>query len=198
MQTHKTNNDNAQTTLSIGRQVKDLRRAKGLSTAVLAKAIGRSAGYINNLEHDRTDVSVTVLNAISEALGVHISWFFQAINAPEPDEAGFVVRQGNRRQLRFTGVGISEELLSPSLNGKSQMIVSTFAAGAETGEAAITTDAEMAGLVLSGTLNLSIDDHEFRLNKGDSFFVPEGASHKSENKSAEDSVTLWVVTPPVY
>lgn len=195
---NRAKNKRSPRTLSIGLQIRDLRRAKGFSTVLLAKAIGRSAGYINNIENDRSDVSVTALNAISEALGVHISWFFQSINIPEPEEAGFVVRRGNRRQLRLTGAGISEELLSPTLTGESQMIVSTFAPGAVTGTAPISTDAEMAGVVLSGTLNLNIDNKEFHLNKGDSFLVPKGASHKSENKSGDDSITLWVVTPPVY
>ena len=150
------------------------------------------------MERDRTDVSVTALSDISDALGVHISWFFQATNLPEPEEAGFVVRANNRRQLQLTRAGIAEELLSPSLTGKSQMIISTFAPGAVTGSAAIKTDAEMAGLVLAGELLLSIDDQSFHLERGDSFLVPKGASHKSENPSSEDSVTLWVVTPPVY
>lgn len=184
--------------LPLGRQIRELRKAKGLSTAELADAIGRSAGYVNNVEHDRTDVSVTSLDQISKALGVHISWFFQAMSLPAPEEAGFVVRKDNRRQLTLAKGGISEELLSPTLTGKSQLIVSTFAPGAVTGSRAIRTDAEMAGLVLSGVLGLSIDEQIFHLEAGDSFFVPKGASHKSENRSSEDSVTLWVVTPPVY
>lgn len=184
--------------LPLGRQIRELRKAKGLSTAELADAIGRSAGYVNNVEHDRTDVSVTSLDQISRALGVHISWFFQAMSLPAREEAGFVVRKDNRRQLTLATDGISEELLSPTLTGKSQLIVSTLVPGAVTGGPATKADAEMAGLVLSGVLDLGIDGRVFHLEAGDSFFVPEGASHESENGSSEDSVTLWVVTPPVY
>ena len=185
-------------TVSIGQQIRALRRAKGISTADLATQIGRSAGYINNVERDRTDVSVTALSNISEALGVHISWFFQTTNLPDPEEAGLVVRAHNRRQLMLTRAGITEELLSPSLEGKSQMIISTFRPGAVTGSKPIRTDAEMAGMVVAGELLLSIDEEQFHLHVGDSFFVPKGASHKSENPGSADSVTLWVVTPPVY
>ena len=117
--------------LPIGRQIRDLRKAKGFSTAALAKAIGKSAGYVNNVERERTEISVTGLKRISDALDVHISWFFQAMHMPTTAEAGFVVRHDNRRQLRLTKAGVSEELLSPSLNGESQMIVSTFAPGAD-------------------------------------------------------------------
>ncbi len=185
-------------TMPIGRQIRELRKAKGLSTDALAKAIGKSAGYINNIEHERNEVTVTALKSIADALNVHISWFFQAINMPSADEMGFVVRHDNRRELQLAKAGIYEELLSPSLSGDIQMVLSTFAPGAVTGEKATKTDAEMAGFVLSGAIDLQIDDKQFHLEKGDSFLVPKGASRKCENKSSEDSITLWVNTPPVY
>lgn len=184
--------------LPIGRQIRDLRKAKAISTAALAKTIGKSAGYVNNVEHERTEISVSGLKRISDALGVHISWFFQAMNVPVPEESGLVVRHNNRRQLQLTMAGIHEELLSPSLSGDVQMVLSTFAPGSVTGNAPTSTDAEMAGLVLAGSLELCIDDKQFHLEAGDSFVVPRGASRKAENKSSEDSVTVWVNTPPVY
>lgn len=184
--------------IPIGWQVRELRKAKGISTAALATAIGKSAGYVNNVEHDRTEISVTGLKRISDALGVHISWFFQSANMPNAGEAGFVVRHDNRRQLQLAKAGIHEELLSPSLSGDIQMVLSTFAPGAVTGNVPTETDAEMAGMVLSGKLDLRIDDKQFHLQQGDSFLVPRGSTRICENKSAEDSVTVWVNTPPVY
>lgn len=169
-----------------------------MSTADLALEIGRSVGYVNNLENDRNDVSVTALNNICNVFGVHISWFFQVINMPRPEEAGFVVREDNRRLLQFSKSGIREELLSPTLTGKSQIILSTFRPGAVTGEEPTNTDAEMAGVVISGSLELTVDDQHFELSEGDSFLIPPGASRKCRNSSENDSVTLWAVTPPLY
>jgi transcriptional regulator with XRE-family HTH domain len=182
----------------IGGQIRELRKAKGLSTAALALAIGKSAGYVNNVEHERTEVTVTDLAKISGALDVHISWFFHAINIPSPEEAGFIVRHDNRRELQLAKAGIYEELLSPSLSADIQMVLSTFAPGAVTGETPTNMDAEMAGLVLSGAIDLQIDDKQFHLEKGDSFLVPRGSSRKCENRSSEESITLWVNTPTVY
>lgn len=184
--------------MSVGQQVRDLRRAKGFSTAALADVIGKSTGYVNNIENERTDVTVTALAQISHALGVHISWFFQGADLPHPDEAGLVVRHDNRRQLQLGGAGIVEELLSPGLLGDLQMVLSTFAPGAATGEEPTRTEAEMAGVVLSGRLQVSIDERTFQLEEGDSFSVPKGAARRCVNRSQENSVTLWVNTPPVY
>lgn len=182
----------------IGHQIRDLRKAKGLSTAALASAIGRSVGYVNNVENERNEVTVTGLAAISKAMGVHISWFFQASNMPDPEEAGFVVRHDNRRQLNLAGAGIYEELLTPSLTAEIQMVLSRFSPGAVTGKLPTRTDAEMAGFVLSGALDISIDDKTFHLEAGDSFMVPKGAARKCTNRSSEDAVTVWINTPPVY
>jgi len=186
------------TPLPIGQQIRDLRKAKGLSTTSLADAIGRSAGYVNNIENERTEVTVTGLNQISEALGVHISWFFQASNMPDPAEVGYVVRHDNRRQLNLAGAGIYEELLSPSVTDEIQMVLSRFSPGAVTGSKPTKIDAEMAGFVLSGTLDINIDDKSFHLESGDSFMVPRGAARKCTNRSSEDAVTVWINTPPVY
>jgi transcriptional regulator with XRE-family HTH domain len=184
--------------MPIGGQIRELRKARGVSTAALALAISRSAGYVNNVENERTEITVTDLAKISDALDVHISWFFQAINMPSPEEAGYVVRQDNRRQLQLTGAGIHEQLLSPSLSGDIQMVLSTFAPGAVTGETPTKTDAEMAGYVLSGAIDLQINDKWFHLEKGDSFLVPRRSSRNCENNSSEESITLWVNTPTVY
>lgn len=184
--------------LPIGEQIRDLRKAKGISTSALAQTIGKSAGYVNNIENDRTEITVTSLAQISQALDVHISWFFQAINMPAPEEAGYVVRSDNRRQLHLAGAGVLEELLSPSLTGDIQMVLSTFSPGAVTGKRPTKTDAEMAGVVLSGSLEISIDDRTFQLGEGDSFTVPKGAARRCVNRSDENSVSLWVNTPPIY
>ena len=78
------------------------------------------------------------------------------------------------------------------------MVLSTFEPGAVTGNEPTETDAEMAGYVLSGEIELTIDDKVFQLEAGDSFAVPKAARRKCENKGVRESVTLWVNTPPVY
>ena len=198
---HAARNLPAETTAGdtpLGEQIRELRKAKGLSTGNLAEAIGKSTGYVNNIENDRTEVTVTSLSQISQALGVHISWFFQALDLPAPEEAGLVVRHDNRRQLNLAGSGIFEELLSPTLTGDIQMVLSTFTPGAVTGNRPTTTDAEMAGVVLSGTLEISIGEQTFQLAPGDSFTVPKGTARRCANNSDEDCVSLWVNTPPIY
>ena len=118
----------------LGRQIRDLREARRVTLAGLATSIGKSIGYVSQIERGRSEISISTLKSISEALGVNISWFFQGYDPSEPAEHGYVVRREHRRPLNFPGTGIEEELLSPTLSGEAEMILSTFAPGARSGD----------------------------------------------------------------
>ena len=89
--------------ISLGAQIRDLREARRMHLAELAQAIGKSIGYVSQIERGRSEVSISTLKSISDALGVSISWFFQGYDPREPSEHGYVVRREHRRRLDFPG-----------------------------------------------------------------------------------------------
>ncbi|WP_036229683.1 helix-turn-helix domain-containing protein [Marinobacterium jannaschii] len=185
--------------LRIGRQIRDLRKAKGITLVSMAEAIGKSVGYVSQVERGVSSLPIPVLQAISEVLGVQISWFFHTDQQAPMAELNHVVRADNRRRLDFAGTGISEELLSPRLSGQLQMIMTTFAPGAETGKESRKRKGEEGGFVQSGTLELSIGDKTFLLQQGDSFSITGDEPHFARNPSAdEDAVVIWMMTPAGY
>jgi transcriptional regulator with XRE-family HTH domain len=183
---------------SLGAQIRDLREARRMRLAELAQAIGKSIGYVSQIERGRSEISISTLKSISEALGVSISWFFQGYDPREPTEHGYVVRREHRRRLDFPGTGIEEELLSPTLNGEAELILSRFAPGARSGDEQVSRMAEQSGHVLSGELELTLGDRVFRLRAGDSFRIGRGESFSARNPGHESSVSLWVIAPPRY
>jgi transcriptional regulator with XRE-family HTH domain len=182
----------------LGVQIRDLREARGLTLAELARAIGKSIGYVSQIERDRSEVSISILKAISDALDVQISWFFQGYDLRVPAEHGYVVRRENRRRLNFTGTGIEEELLSPTLTGEAELILSSFAPGARSGDEQVSRMAEQSGYVIAGALELKIGAKKFVLRVGDSFRIGRGEAFSAANPGAEVSVSLWVIAPPRY
>ena len=66
---------------SVGRQVRELRKVKGMTLAELGALIGRSVGYVSQIERDISALSLVDLRAISVALGIPITWFFQGDDA---------------------------------------------------------------------------------------------------------------------
>ncbi len=184
--------------IPLGEQIRDLRESRGLSLARLAESTGKSIGYLSQIERGRSEVSISTLKAISDALDVQIGWFFQGYDPRVPSEHGYVVRREHRRRLDFPGTGIEEELLSPTLTGEAELILSTFAPGARSGEEQVSRMAEQSGYVISGELELSVGERRFRLRAGDAFRIGRGEPFSAANPGTGPSVSLWVIAPPRY
>ncbi|MCP5368407.1 MAG: helix-turn-helix transcriptional regulator [Hyphomicrobiales bacterium] len=185
-------------TAPVGDQIRELRRAKGLTIAELAERIGRSVGYVSQVERNMSTLSIPALKAISDALGVQITWFFQGNATAPAEERDIVVRAGARRTLRYPGTGVVEELLSPNLGRAIELLISTFEPGASSGEAPYARTGEEAGLVLSGRLELHVGARRFMLETGDSFAFESTEPHWCRNPGRETTVVAWVITPPAY
>jgi len=179
--------------LRIGRQIRDLRKAKGVTLIDMAEAVQKSVGYISQVERGVSALPIPVLQSICDVLGVQISWFFHTDNEVPMDELNHIVRRDSRRSLNFSGTGIREELLSPRLSGQMQMILTTFSPGARSSEPR-ERKGEEGGLVQFGTLELGIGDKCFVLNAGDSFSLSEDDEYWAFNPSDEqDAVIVWTL-----
>lgn len=182
--------------LRIGRQIRDLRKSKRVTLVELAQQINKSVGYLSQVERGVSALPIPVLQAISTALDVQISWFFHSDSEAPADEQGFVVRSQSRRTLDYSGMGIREELLSPRLSGQLQMIMTTLEPGASGGKEPRQRQGEEGGYVRSGCLELTIGDRVFLLNAGDSFTISGDEPHLVRNPSSEDTEVVWVLVGP--
>lgn len=180
----------------LGHEIRGLRKARGMTLASLAAASGLSIGYLSLLERDLATPSIKALHAVSRALAVTISWFFEAGAVPE-GERDFVVRRTRRRRLDFSS-GIVDELLSPHLNGSLELLSSRFPGGATSGEEPYTHAGEEAGLVVRGRLELWVDGRLFMLQAGDSFGFPSTLPHRYRNPDSDEAEVVWAITPPSY
>jgi len=180
----------------IGAQLRELRQLKNLTLKEVSEKAGISVGYLSQLERNHSRLPIWVLKKISDALGVHMNWFFQQNAVGDPSERDIVVRAGNRRSLSFTGLGITEELLSPNLSGPLELLLSTIAPGSDSED--YSHDGAEAGLVLSGTLDLWVSGRHFTLHAGDSFSFKSTEVHRCANPGQTPTQVLWVITPPHY
>ena len=180
----------------LGREIRGLRKARGYTLAVLAAKTSLSVGYLSLLERDLSTPSINALHAISRALGVTISWFFDAGEIP-PGERDYVVRRTRRRRLDFSD-GIVDELLSPSLDRQLELLASRFPPGSSSGAAPYTHQGEEAGVVIRGKLELWVEGKVFLLEAGDSFGFPSTLAHRYRNPDTEEAEVIWAITPPSY
>ena len=181
---------------AIGEQLRELRQVKALTLREVADKAGISVSYLSQLERNQSRLPIGILKKLSDALGVHMNWFFQGQAQGDPAENDIVVRADKRRRMSFTGLGITEELLSPNLSGPLELLLSTIAPGADSED--YSHDGAEAGFVLSGTLDLWVSGREFRLTQGDSFSFKSAEVHRCANPGGEPTRVLWVITPPHY
>lgn len=182
-------------TASIGSDLRALRKARGLTLSALAETVGRSVGWLSEVERDLTEPSLADLQRLADTLEQPLSLFFAAGAGPAEEE-GYVVRDRARRRLGSAGQGLTEELLSPDLSGSFEIIRTIFAPGAELAQAKCRAT-EDAGYLVSGLLDLWIGERQFRLEPGDSFRF-HGEPYRWRNPGEEPAVCVWVIAPPVY
>ena len=183
---------------ALGELIRDLRRARGLTLQDLADQIGKSVGYLSQVERNKSTLSIAGLMDISRALGVPMNWFFQETADQPEGERDTIVREGSRRSMQFTNLGVREELLSPNLRGPLEMVLSIIEPGATSGEDPYTHAGHEAGLVIQGTLDLWVGERHFRLQAGDSFSFRSSEPHRCANPGNVVTKVVWVITPPSY
>lgn len=187
--------DLPQTSKTLGVDLRALRRARGLTLAQTAQALGRSVGWLSQVERDKSDPSITDLRQIAAYFDVPVSILFRHEAAPA-DEAGFVVRAGARRPIGSSVAGLVEELLSPDLTDDFEMVHSTFLPNSHIKETVQRATQEVA-YVVSGTLEIEIDGKSHVLNAGDSCRI-RGEAFRWANRTPDPAVAIWVIAPPVY
>lgn len=184
--------------LWLGIQLRTLRKAAKLSLSDLAQKTNLSIGMISQIERGVASPSIRSLRQISDALGVGPGHFFRDGLQPPIEEMGKIVRKTARRQLTLPRNGVTKELLSPDLDGETEMLLVIVAPGGSSGPEHYVHKGEDAGFVLSGTLELWIDGRKHFLEEGDSFRFASALPHRFANPTQSETRVLWLITPPVF
>lgn len=172
--------------------VRDLRKHKNVTLNELAEHIGRSVGFLSQVERGLSRPTVADLTAISEALGVPTTYFY-SLNKPR--DVSWVTRPDERRTLYYAG-GITDVLASPTMSGGFSMLESHLEPGATSGEGHLNDSSEQGGFVLEGELTIWCGDAAapVTLQRNDSFQLPPHAQFRYANLSDQPTRVLWVFT----
>lgn len=80
---------------TLGADIRALRKARGMTLTELGQVLGRSVGWLSQVERDLSEPSITDLRHLAKALNVSVSSLFRSA-APE-EESGVIVRAAGRR-----------------------------------------------------------------------------------------------------
>lgn len=185
-------------TVALGHDIRTLRSACKASLSELARAIGRSTGWLSQIERGQTIPTLDDLHRISFALKVPTSLFFGPYEeeVERDTERGIVVRKGSRRTFGHKSHGVTEELLSPSGDTKLQMLRVVLFPGNDIDIVGHCSAQEIV-VVISGKLSVRVGDIQYVLSADDTQ-VFDNATHNCANPSDQPVVFHRIITPPSY
>jgi DNA-binding transcriptional MerR regulator/uncharacterized cupin superfamily protein len=173
-----------------GRRLRRLRIQRRLSLTAVAAEVGISAGFLSALERSQMSASVATLRKLARFYGLNILDFFGGAESHRP-----LVRPAERKRLE-AGSGVRMELLAW---GDKMMEPHLFrvAPGSGSGES-YTHEGEEFLYVLQGELKIALEDKDYLLRAGDSFYFESSTPHRWINPSRQQTLILWINTPPTF
>ena len=163
---------------AIGRRLRALRQQRQLSLEALAERSGVSVSMLSTVERGQKVPSILVMGQIATALGTSIG----RLVGEEAVPRAIVIRAADQRVLKDPA-GIERRGLSPVLPGiEFELIRMTLPPGIDAG----TFPPHRAGsreylAVETGTLTLTLDGTEYRLDAGDSIYHDGDCEHGYRN-----------------
>jgi DNA-binding transcriptional MerR regulator/mannose-6-phosphate isomerase-like protein (cupin superfamily) len=175
---------------AIGSHLRKLRAKRRLSLAQVARAVSISVGFLSALERSQMSGSVGTLRKLARFYKTNILDFFDAA-----DTGSLQVRPEERKVLDV-GPGVRMELLAW---GNTVMEPHLFRIAPEAGSGdSYTHEGEEFLYVLRGELAITVQEKQYRLKSGDSFYFESATPHRWNNPGRGECWVLWVNTPPTF
>jgi transcriptional regulator with XRE-family HTH domain len=167
--------------------------ANSLTQEELASRADLTKGFISQLENDATSPSIATLKDIVDVFGISMQEFF----AEEKDQ-DIVFGKDARVQATDDGDSVKVELLVPGAQNRDMdPVLVTLESGGEMDEQPI-HEGEEFGYVISGKVQLRLDDKLYTVEKGECFYFASDRRHTVKNLGKGAAQILWVVTPPTF
>ena len=180
--------------MDVGARLRLIRMAKGLSQRELAKRAGVTNSAISMIEKNTVSPSINSLTKVLMGVPMSLVEFFDE-KSPPALAYPVVYRQ---RDLLDVGMGAVEmKLVGKSFCRARSMdcLINYYPPGKDSGEAPLLCKGEVVGYVLSGELELTVDNHFFQVKAGDSFYFETHLPHRFHNKQHVGCEFISVNTP---
>jgi transcriptional regulator with XRE-family HTH domain len=178
----------------LGRRVRSLREARGMSLRQLGASSGLSASFLSGIERGASSPSISSLASLAEALGVTLSDLFLVAERPAQ-----VVRERERIAFRLADAPVEYVRLAAALRDRSiEPMIVTLPPRFAPQEAVFIHKGEEFGMVLSGVLNIVVGGQSHELSSGDTIHFRSDVPHSWSNCADQPVVMLWVTTPRLF
>lgn len=185
----------------VGARLREVRVAAGLSQRDLAARSGVTHGLISMIEQNRNSPSVASLRKILGGVSMTMADFFREA----PEETGQVfftpsdlldltsrlsnLSSRSRKRITLRQVG---DVRMHNL----QILHERYEPGADTGPTMLEHQSHEGGIVVSGSLEVTVGAQVKVLQKGDSYLFDSRVPHRFRNVGKEDCEVVSACTPP--
>jgi len=175
-----------------GKRLRGIREMYGLSQRALAKKAGVTNGIISMIEQNRNSPSLATLKKILDAIPISFSEFF-SINISEPKKIVFKADE----LVEIGTSGFSFKQVGKDLKEKAMQILhERIAPGADSGDEMLHHESEEGGVVVNGSLELTVGGEVFILGPGDAYYFDSRIPHRFRNLGEIEVEMISACSPP--
>lgn len=183
--------------VALGERLRDQRQARGWTLKELAARSGVAIGHLSELERGQSNVTLSVLKRVCDALGMPVGALLEPVGEEHRNGVA-VLRRGERKKVVLPGIGIANELLSPDLRRKMEIIWVEAEPGADSGGHPHQHDGEECGVIFQGAMEFEVDGRSWTLEPGDSIYLDSTLPHRWRSSGEHPLVAIWIITPPTF
>lgn len=178
----------------IGRRLRELRAASGLSLDALAHKSGVSRSNISLIERGQSSPTAVVLDKLSSALGVSVASMFEA--GPAPTAPSPLARVAEQPVWDDPASGYRRRNVSPPGVSPLQLVDVVFPAGQRVSFETSQRDADIHQLVwmIDGVMEIAHGADQWQLNPGDCLAMRLDTPVRFHNPSSKPARYLVALT----
>ncbi len=181
-------------TEEVARRLRQLREQEGLSQRELAKRAGVTNGAISLIEQNKVSPSVASLKKLLDCIPISLAAFF-TMDLEHTDDVVFT----RASQPDLGQDDISYFLVGASRSDRRMTVLrEVLQPGADTGREMLQHQGEEGGVVMQGTLELTVGDQVQRLRRGDGYYFDSATPHRFRNIGSSELIIVSTNTPPSF
>jgi transcriptional regulator with XRE-family HTH domain len=189
--------------VDIGGRLRAQREARRMSQRDLASRAGLTSGAISLIEQNKSSPSVSSLKALLDAIPMTMSEFFAECENVGPPKYFYGEKEFIELSPQDVGMADSAARLSLRQLGNAadhslQILHEHYPPGTDTGPDMLSHEGEEAGIIISGFIEITVDDQVRVLNPGEGYLFDSRLPHRFRNIGDQPCVIFSACTPPTF
>ena len=177
----------------IGKRLKSVRKQVGISQRELAKRAGVTNSTISMIEKNSVSPSISSLKKVLSGLPMSLLEFFNTEDFETADVPVLYKKEDFREVAGDEGIrwGLIGKFFP---DRQITFMVEDYTSGSDTGDEAYSHEGEEAGYVVSGKIELLVDDQVYVLESGEGYYFESKRPHRFRNPFDEPCQVVSATT----